>query len=230
MKRDILIMLSQEDQPELVCAVLAHYGISAALAGDVQNAIRSMESHLSTFLLIDLDLEGADSFLGFIANNFHDPPPYLLAVDAFADSSDRVRALNLGADACLEKPVNAEEVLAIINAVLRRAERTAQVQPVPRIERGELTIDPPQRLVTMRGQPVSLTAKEFDILYLLASYPGVVFSKSQIYERVWKDDFKFATTSVSDHISDLRQKLGLSAKDGRYIQTIYGIGYRFAVE
>jgi len=145
-----------------------------------------------------------------------------------------VRALNLGADACLKKPIDAEEVLAIINAALRRAERTAlfqpPLQPAPRIERGELAIDPPRRLVTMRGQPVSLTAKEFDILYLLASYPGIVFSKSQIYERVWKDDFKFATTSVSDHISDLRQKLGLNAKDGRYIQTVYGVGYRFAVE
>lgn len=234
MEQDILIVLSRKDQPELVCAVLAHHGITATLAGDVQNAIRSMESHINAFLLIDLDLEGADSFLRFIANNFRDPPPYLLAVDAFSDSSERVRALNLGADACLEKPVNAEEVLAIINAALRRAERTAllqpPLQPVPRIERGELVIDPPRRLVTMRGQPVSLTAKEFDILYLLASYPGIVFSKSQIYERVWKDDFKFATTSVTDHISALRQKLGLSAKDGRYIQTVFGAGYRFAVE
>ncbi len=111
MEQDILIVLSRKDQPELVCAVLAHHGITATLAEDVQNAIRSMESHINAFLLIDLDLDGADSFLKFIANNFRDPPPYLLAVDAFADSSERVRALNLGADACLEKPVNAEEVL-----------------------------------------------------------------------------------------------------------------------
>jgi len=234
MEQDILIVLSRKDQPELVCAVLAHHGITATLAGDVQNAIHSMESHINAFLLIDLDLEGADSFLKFIANSFRDPPPYLLAVDAFADSSARVKALNSGADACLEKPVDAEEVLAIIDAALRWAEQTAllrsPLQPVPRIERGDLAIDPLRRLVTMRGQTTSLTAKEFDILYLLASYPGIVFSKSQIYERVWKDDFKFTTTSVSGHIFALRQKLGLSAKDGRYIQTVFGVGYRFAVE
>ena len=82
----------------------------------------------------------------------------------------------------------------------------------------------------MRNQPVYLTVKEFDILHLLASYPGIVFTKSQIYERVWQGDFKFATTSVSDQISSLRHKLGLNARDGRYIQTVFGLGYRFAAD
>jgi len=90
MEQDVLIVLSRKDQPELVCAVLAHHGITATLAGDVQNAICGIESHINAFLLIDLDLEEADSFLKFIADNFRDPPPYLLAVDAFSDSSERV--------------------------------------------------------------------------------------------------------------------------------------------
>lgn len=232
--KDILIILSRKDQPELVCAVLAHHGITATLAEDVQNAVLSMESHINAFLLLDLDLEGADSFLELVVNSFRDPPPYLLAADAFPDSAARVKALNLGADACLEKPVDAEEVLAVINAALRRAERLAQMEgpfpSAPQIRHGELSIDPLRHTVTMRDEPVLLTVKEFDILHFLASYPGIVFTKSQIYERVWEEDFKFASTSVSDHISSLRQKLGLNAKDGRYIQTVFGVGYRFVVE
>lgn len=232
--KDILIVLSRKDQPELVCAVLAHHGITATHAEDVQKAILSMESHINAFLLLDLNLEGADSFLELVVNTFRDPPPYLLAADAFSNSAARVEALNLGADACLEKPVDAEEVLAIVNAALRRAERIAKLQPplqpTPLIEYGELSIDPLRHTVSMRNQPVYLTVKEFDILHLLASYPGIVFTKSQIYERVWQGDFKFATTSVSDQISSLRHKLGLNARDGRYIQTVFGLGYRFAAD
>ena len=134
----------------------------------------------------------------------------------------------------MEKPVDAEEVLAIVNAALRRAERLARLEgpfpSAPQIRHGELSIDPLRHTVTMREEPVSLTVKEFDILHFLASYPGIVFTKAQIYERVWREDFSIASTSVSDHISSLRQKLGLNAKDGRYIQTVFGVGYRFVAE
>lgn len=234
MNEDILIVLSRKDQPELVCAVLAHHGITATVAENVQNAVLSMESHINAFLLLDLDLEGADTFFEHVVNNFCDPPPYLLAVDAFSDSSARVKALNSGADACLGKPINAEEVLALINAALRRAERLAQAKPplqtTPVIRHGELSIDPLRHTINMRGQVVNLTVKEFEILHLLASYPGIVFTKTQIYERVWQENPSFTSTSVSDHISSLRQKLGLSARDGHYIQTVFGVGYRFAAE
>lgn len=234
MNTDILVVLSRKDQPELVCAVLAHHGISATIAENVQNAILSMEAHTNAFLLLDYDLEGADSFIGRITNNNTDPPPYLLAADTFSDASARAQALNSGVDACLEKPVDAQEVLALINAVLRRAERQAlthaPLQPVAIIEYGDLSIDPLRRTVNMSGEQVSLTAKEFDILHLLASYPGIVFTKSHIYERVWKDEFKFSAASVPDHISSVRQKLGLKARDGRYIETVFGVGYRFVAE
>ena len=82
----------------------------------------------------------------------------------------------------------------------------------------------------MREEPVSLTIKEFDILHLLASYLGIVFTEAQIYERVWREDFSTASTSVLDHLSSLRQKLGLNDRDGRYIQTVFGVGYRFVAE
>ena len=100
--------------------------------------------------------------------------------------------------------------------------------PHPPIKHKGLSIDPLRRQVSIDGRQVTLTVKEFDILHLLASYPGIVFSKEQIYEHVWNDDFRFTTTSVSDLISSLRKKLGLNARNNQYIQTVHGAGYRFA--
>lgn len=230
--QDILIVLAHKDQPELVCAVLAHHGISATLAKDVQSAIQRLESHTDAFLLLDLDLEGADLFLDAVIPRFNDPPPMLLVTDEFSDSADRANTLNRGADVCLEKPVDPNEVLAVVNAALRRALRLQRkaIHLAPRITHGEMTIDPLQRIVVMEGRRVELTAKEFDVLYLLASYPGAVFSKAQIYKYAWNDDYSYATTGVTDLISSIRRKLGLSLKDKRYIQTMYNAGYRFAAK
>ncbi len=140
--------------------------------------------------------------------------------------------MNHGADVCLEKPLDSREVLAVINAALRRSSRFVKgpEKLAPCLVRRELTIDPLRRTVIMEDRLVKLTPKEFDILYFLASYPGIVFTKDQIYEHVWNDDSQFATTNVFDHISALRKKLGLSSKDARYIETVFGTGYRFVAK
>lgn len=127
--------------------------------------------------------------------------------------------------------VLSEEVLALIHAALRRAEQrgwTDRMNVNLCIEHEELSIEPHRRRVTMCGVLVELTVTEFDILYLLAQYPGVVFSKAQIYERVWDEEDSFMVSRVADHVSSLRQKLGIGPKDQHYIQTVHGIGYRFA--
>lgn len=182
------------------------------------------------FLLLDIHLDGAISFIEKVVATFYDPPPYILAANVFNCSLEKSEILNLGADVCLEKPFDHQEILAILNAVLRRADRLAHPKPFypsPKIERGTLTIDPMRRDVNIDGKPVTLTVKEFDILHLLASYPGVVFSKAQIYERIWGEEYLYPSTSVSDLISSMRRKLGLDPREGRYIQTVFGVGYRF---
>lgn len=221
--------MSPKDNPDQLCAKLAEYGLTTTLTQDVQTAFEYLKSHISSFLLIDFGIEGTDAFIGKVLDAFYDPPPYILAADYFPCSMSQADILNLGADRCLEKPLDIEEVLATINAVLRRSERLANRKPLrttPHIERDGLFIDPLRRYVSIDGKSVSLTVKEFDILYLLARNPETVFSKEQIYELVWNEDFRFSTTSVSDHISSLRKKLGLDAKDSRFIHTIYGAGYR----
>lgn len=224
-------MLAPKENPESLYSTLTYHGFTVTTAQNVHTAFEYLNSHISAFLVLDLDLEGAIPFLEKVIDTYYDPPPYILAVDFFPCSQSQADILNLGADACLEKPLDLEEVLAVINAVLRRAERLSKPKPLhtmPRIEHKGLTIDPLRRHVSMNGQSISLTVKEFDILYLLASYRGIVLSKAQIYEQVWSEDYQFATTSVSDHISSLRKKLGLSARDNQYIQTVHGAGYRFA--
>ena len=230
MKQDILIVMSLKEDPEQLRSVLARNGLSTTLIKNVQSAIECLQLSVYSFLLLDLDLGSAVSFIEKVVSTFYDPPPYIIAMDRYSCSMAHTEMLNLGADICLEKPLDAEEVLAVINAVLRRTERLAHpkpLDPAPPVDRGELTIDPMRRSVSIGGRLVELTAKEFDILHLLASYPGIVFSKAQIYERVWNEEYLYPSTSVSDLISSMRRKLGLNPKEGRYIQTVFGSGYRF---
>ena len=136
-KQDILIVLSPKENPEQLSSMLASHGFTATTAQNVQTAFDYLNSRISAFLLLDLDLEGAIPFLEKVIDTFYDPPPYILAVDFFPCSQSQADILNLGADACLEKPLDLEEALAVINAVLRRAERLFRPKPLhtmPRIE------------------------------------------------------------------------------------------------
>lgn len=225
-----MVVLSPRDSPEQLCEALKRHGLSVVLVQDVQSAYRMLKAHMSAFLLLDLSLENAISFLTKAIDTLYGPLPYILATNIFSCSLELAEILNLGADACLERPLDPEEVLAVIKAVLRRADRLNHSKPVCSnscVEQEGLQIDLLCRSVNIDGRAVNLTVKEFEILHLLFRHPGMVFSKKQIYEQVWNNDYQFATTSVSDHISSLRKKLGLHAKDGRYIQTVHGVGYRF---
>ena len=222
--------MTLKELPGQLCEVLNKNKLSTAIVRGVETAFEHLQSSISTFLLLDFDLEGAVPFIKKVLSTFYDPPPYIIAIGHYPCSMAHAEVLNLGADTCLEKPLDIEEVLAVINAVLRRTERLAHPKPLapaPPVDRGELSIDPMRRSVSIGGKPVELTAKEFDILHLLASYPGIVFSKAQIYERVWNEEYLYPSTSVSDLISSMRSKLGLNPKEGRYIQTVFGSGYRF---
>lgn len=159
------------------------------------------------------------------------PLPYIIIADTFPNGTARAAALRHGADACVESPLIADEILAVISAVLRREQRLARSRlsrTLPRMKHKELVIDPMRRAVEMRDEPVHLTAKEFDVLLLLASTAGAVLTKEEIYEAVWDADRDYMGAQVSEHIFTIRRKLGLDKKDQTYIQTVFGVGYRFA--
>lgn len=231
MKQNILILSSRTDHTAPAYNALVEHGIPVTVATDTQSALLALYTHTPAFLWLDLDTESARSFLAEITKQFLNPPPYIILTSSFSDSTDRADMLDQGADACVEVPVDLSEIAAILNAVLRREGRLKFVHPgslLPCIEHKELFIDPLRRQVQMRGKAIELTSKEFDLLHLLANSPGTVFTREQIYSHIWKTQASLGTSTVTNHISSLRQKLGLHPKDGEYIQTIFGVGYRFA--
>lgn len=177
--------------------------------------------HSPTFVLLDFYIKGVKSLLQEIASGQWFPQPYVMVAAEYTDGNDRAKMLQLGADICVDWPINAEEVLAVIHAVRRRC------RSLPVIEYKELSIDTISRTVTMRGEPIVLTRKEYEVLLLLLNHVGIVLTKEEIYRTVWKSSYDPNSTNVVDQISSLRFKLGLDRKDTTYIQTIIGVGYRF---
>ena len=137
---------------------------------------------------------------------------------------DRVRGLKLGAYDYIVKPFDAKEVTARIKAVLRRSRpKTAQAL----LRSGTLTLDPAEHTVTADGARVELTYKEFELLRLFLSHPGMAFTRDQLMEKVWDVDYCGETRTVDMHIRTLRQKLG---ENGEHIETVRGVGYRWEAE
>lgn len=231
MKQDLLIFSNRIDNVELIRSVLAEHDIPVRIVTDIQVILSAVDTHTPAFLWLDLDIDAARSILVEIMDKILSPPPYIILASSFSSSMDRADMLDQGADACIELPVDLSEILAILNSVLRREIRLKCVRTgslLPCIEHKELFIDPLRRKVKMRERPISLTPKEFDLLYLLANSPSIVFSKEQIYSHIWKSQDSLGASIVADHVSSLRQKLGLHSKDKEYIQTVFRVGYRFA--
>jgi DNA-binding response OmpR family regulator len=148
------------------------------------------------------------------------------------EESDKVLGLESGADDYLTKPFGVRELVARVRALLRRprpsritASSTEEAKPVA--ARG-LTVDPARRHARMNGAEIELTGHEFDLLYLLASHPGIVFSREALLRRVWGDDTFVTERSVDTLIKRLRRKIEADATDPQLIVTVWGTGYKFA--
>ena len=138
---------------------------------------------------------------------------------------DRIKILNLGADDCLVWPADTDELIVRMEACMKRGAERLDLKPVLHKNIG-LLINPCKRTVEIKSREIVLTKREFDILLLLASNPGVVFSKEQIYAAIWNGKFVKDGSNIMSYIGRLRKKIGLEA--GKNIQTVWGIGYRFA--
>lgn len=149
----------------------------------------------------------------------------VIVVTAQDDDRTVVKALDSGADDYLVKPFGSEQLAARIRAVLRRA---AAASTESTVELGDLQIDVVTRQVTLAGQPLDLTRKEFDLLWLLASRPGEVISKRDLLAGVWGQPFGGGDRTVDVHLSWLRRKLGESAAEPRYLHTVRGVGVRLS--
>jgi DNA-binding response OmpR family regulator len=154
---------------------------------------------------------------------------YVILLTARAEEVDRIVGLSTGADDYLTKPFSPGELVARIRAMLRRPRagaRDAAEEDVP-LKFGELMIDPARREVRLREEEIPLTALQFDLLATLASRPGLVFSRRQLLERVWGEDYFGSDHVVDVHIANLRKKVEEDPSNPRYVQTVRGVGYRF---
>lgn len=228
MERKLLIM-DDDFQRVLELKSALPPGIKVLHAFNFRDASRLFAQHQLSVVILKLFAKAADACYEFLADLRAARPMPILLTDT-TGTEERTRAYHAGADLCIDAPVEISELAAAVCAMLKRyytLNRVAQLREAGMaVHHKALSMDPQQRLVTMRGEPVELLAKEFDVLYFLIRHPGIVFSREQIYEHVWKEERPYGSRSVLDHISAIRKKLGLSPQDKEYIETIYHVGYR----
>jgi DNA-binding response OmpR family regulator len=220
-------VLVVDDEPivrEVVVRYLERDGHNAVEAADAESARAALDLHLPSLVVLDLMLPGADGLeLCREIRARSDMPVIMLT--ARAEEADRIVGLELGADDYVTKPFSPRELTARVRTVLRRAAPPAEHGA--RLVFRELEIDGSTREVLVAGTPAHLTAKEFDLLLFLARHPRRVFSRRQLMDRVWGYEAALDTGTVTVHVRRLREKIESEPGDPRWIETVWGVGYRF---
>lgn len=213
----VLIVEDEETIAEFVSMGLSYAGFQVAVARDGPEGLEEFRRQRPDLVILDVMLPELDGFAVLRQIRLQGDVPVLM-LTARVDVDDRVRGLELGADDYLPKPFKFKELLARVRALLRRA----HVDVVPSLHVGPLSLRHDTREVTLDGEPVSLTPREFDLLEFLLRHPRHVFSRESILNQVWGYDFVGETNVVEVHVSALRQKLG---PHRGLIQTVRGVGY-----
>jgi two-component system response regulator ResD len=224
-------VLVVDDEPtivEIVARYLERAGFETYQAMDGPEALRLADLHRPDLVVLDVMLPGFDGLE--VMRRLHERPGKRVAVillTARGEESDRLVGLRHGADDYVVKPFSPAELVARVEAVMRRVSPSTAEEDAPPIEHGPLRVEPATRRVFLDGEELSLTQREFDLLAYLAARPGRVFSRDQLMETVWEYPFFTDTSTVTVHIRRLRAKLGDDSAEPRYIETVWGVGYRF---
>jgi len=228
---DTVHILIVEDDPDinnLLFKIVTGAGYDCRQAFSGSEAALLAEKYAYDLILLDLMLPGltGEEFIARLRKGKTMP---IIVLSAKAGLEDRVNVLKLGADDFIPKPFDNAEVLARVEAQLRRYKKFSASETGGTLRCGELVLDREGMTVTAEGKPVSLTVREFEILALLMEHPRKVFTREQIYERVWGEDYMGDDNTVNVHVSNLRSKLA-KASEREYIRTVWGIGFKMAEE
>ena len=220
-------VLVVDDEPivrEVVCSYLEREGYRTLEAGDGDSARELVEQDPPTLVVLDLMLPGTDGLelCRWIRSRSELP---VIMLTARGEEADRIVGLELGADDYVTKPFSPRELVARVRTVLRRS--APQLVKPERLSFDGLAIDASTREVVKRGAELRLTAKEFDLLWFLARHPRQVFSRDQIMDRVWGYSAALDTGTVTVHVRRLREKIEDDPAHPRFLQTVWGVGYRF---
>ena len=227
-------VLVVEDDPHIRDLVVLHLrleGLDAVAAENGTEGLRIARSGPFDLFVLDIMLPGLDGITvtRAIRREPHLKDVPILMLTARREESDKVNGLESGADDYLTKPFGIREFIARVRALLRRRRAAATMSAhQPAVTAGGLTIDPARRLARVDNRDVELTAHEFDLLYVLASNPGIVFSRDALVQRVWGGDTHITERSVDTLIKRLRKKIEADPAEPRYISTVWGTGYKFA--
>src|SRR5262245_9093513 len=226
MSARILVAEDDPKQAHLIRVYLERDGHSVLVVGDGRKALEHSRERRPDLLVLDVMMPGVDGLdLCRILRAESDVP--ILLVTARSTEDDKLLGLDLGADDYVTKPFSPRELAARVRALLRRAGKgTPSADPVRVI--GDLEIDPARFEVRVGGRPIALTAKEFGILEVLAAEPGRVFTRAQIIDRAFGFDHYVLERTVDVHVMNLRRKVEGDPAQPRYVQTVYGRGYRLA--
>ena len=225
-------VLVVDDEPtigEIVCRYLQRAGFEARSVLDGAQALAISAHHRPDLVILDIMLPGIDGLE--VMRRLHEsqdpthPRPAVILLTAKGEESDRIVGLRRGADDYVVKPFSPAELLARVEAVLRRASPDAQDLAPLRFE--TLEIDLAARRVSVAGEEVALTQREFDLLAFLAKHPRKAFSRDQLIELVWQLPFCSDSSTVTVHVRRLRAKIEPDPGRPRFIQTVWGVGYRF---
>ena len=221
-KYRVLVVDDESDMRQLVGMYLDNFGYEWGEAEDGKEALKKLETNHYDFVVLDIMMPEMDGLsVCKEIRKTSDVP--IIFLTAKGEEWNRVNGLRMGADDYIVKPFSPGELVARMEAVLRRYTKQEQQEE---IQFGPILINEKSRRIEANGESISLTVKEFDLLYFLCQHTGQVFSREQLLEKVWGYDYAGSTRTVDTHVKTMRLKLGES---GNYIQTVWGVGYKFEV-
>lgn len=228
----ILVVEDDDDISHMLKELLEQNGYKTAQAFSGTEALLYIEKQCPRAMLLDLMLPGmnGEELLSRIKKEY--PSIAVIIASAKEETKIRVSMLRAGADDYITKPFDTDELLARLEAVLRRSasvreEAVKQIRgEKKKLQYKDLVMEPEDFKVTVAGEEIKLTRREFLILELMMENPGKVFTKSNIYESVWNEEFLGEDNAVNVHISNIRQKIAKVKKGENYIETVWGIGFK----
>lgn len=227
MKYKILIIDDDKDLCRLLKKYLELNDFSVDIQNDGQEGLDFALKYSYHLIVLDVMLPTKNGFDILIQLRQSTNVPVLM-LTAKDSEADKISGLRMGADDYITKPFSTNEFIARVQSLIRRYTVFANEADKPAIiEYDGLEIDLATRLVKVNNKPIELTAKEFDLLYFLIEHKGQVFTKRQIYSSVWKEEYAFDDNNIMVHIRRLRKKIETDSEKTRYIQTVWGVGYKF---
>jgi DNA-binding response OmpR family regulator len=227
MNKKILVV---DDEPRIVDVVQAYLerdGYRVLTAADGKTALNLARRERPALVILDLMLPEMDGLEVCRTLRQESNVPVIM-LTARTEETDKLIGLELGADDYVTKPFSPRELVARVRAVLRRAVATGEAAEISTLVHGDLVIDPLRHTVTRAGQPIALTPTEFALLLALAQSPGRVFSRLQLMDRALGESYEGYERTLDAHIKNLRRKLEPDPAHPRYVQTVFGVGYKFA--